>query len=223
MATIFADASGFHGAHRKTVDSTQRGGVDINRHEWLPHTNRGIVYKYGGDIVKFAGDAVSCIFPPGGINGSLPPGIGAATIRASRCAMELHNRIDGFVAWQDEVRPYDALAARWRGVRSRDDAPSRHAAVRVCCRIGPPCCSRASPSRLPKRDRSASRRRFGQSSRLLAHTVCLCFSSRRALAVVDAQATDVILSSLKQLSSSRPVSVLSGAADAGAQLAPQKP
>ena len=56
------------------------------------------IEEHGGDIVKFAGDAVSAIFVA-------ETGMREAVTRAAVCAPELHHRVHGYTAWTDEDDP----------------------------------------------------------------------------------------------------------------------
>ena len=56
------------------------------------------IEEHGGDIVKFAGDAVSAIFVA-------ETGMREAVTRAAVCALELHHRVHGYTAWTDDDDP----------------------------------------------------------------------------------------------------------------------
>ena len=96
-AALFADASGFTALTErlaKLPDGAERMCSAMNG-----FLTRMIacVHEHGGDVLKFAGDAVSCVFPVGD-DGGTPE---AAAARATACALELHRRVHGFVAWRD--------------------------------------------------------------------------------------------------------------------------
>ena len=69
-ATLFADASGFTALTEKLAQ--HKNGAEL----MCEIMNRfigaviQIVHQHGGDVVKFAGDAVSCIFEVGDVGGS---------------------------------------------------------------------------------------------------------------------------------------------------------
>ena len=103
VASLFADASGFTALTEKLA--TLPDGAELMCKAMNGFLTRIIecVHVHGGDIVSFAGDAVSAMFPLGGLDGTLSPGMSAAVLRASQCAMELHERINSFIAWQGEA------------------------------------------------------------------------------------------------------------------------
>ena len=95
-ATIFADASGFTQLTEKLAKS--RDGAEL----MCRIMNRfigaiiEIVHSHGGDVVKFAGDAVKCIFEV-----SADTDLRAATCRATACCLELHQKLHNFVGYED--------------------------------------------------------------------------------------------------------------------------
>ena len=95
-ATIFADASGFTALTEKLAKS--RDGAEL----MCRIMNRfigaiiEIVHQHGGDVVKFAGDAVSCVFEV-----SADADLRAATCRATACCLELHRKLHNFVGHED--------------------------------------------------------------------------------------------------------------------------
>ena len=58
------------------------------------------ITDYGGDVVKFAGDAVSAIFHP-----TANSDLREVVERAASCACALHTAVHGFVAWTDPNDP----------------------------------------------------------------------------------------------------------------------
>ena len=97
-AAIFADASGFTALTEKLAtlpDGAERMCSAINA---FLTDMIDTVHKHGGDVVKFAGDAVSVVFPSGGDSEAM---MRDAAVRATACAIELHQRVGGFVAWVD--------------------------------------------------------------------------------------------------------------------------
>ena len=96
-AAIFADASGFTALTErlwKLPDGAERMCDIMN--SFLGQAIN-IVHAHGGQILKFAGDALSAVFIVSeGEMGSLSLAVEAAT----RCCFEMHKRLHGFVAWR---------------------------------------------------------------------------------------------------------------------------
>ncbi|KAK3285553.1 hypothetical protein CYMTET_6848 [Cymbomonas tetramitiformis] len=90
-AVVFCDASGF-------TALTERLAVKEEGAELLSHCLNlfmepliDIVFSYGGDIVKFSGDAITIVWPYDA------PGDGhLSVLRASACCLELHNTLHNF-------------------------------------------------------------------------------------------------------------------------------
>ena len=96
-AALFADASGFTALTEKLStlpDGAERMCTAMNG---FLSAMIDTVHSHGGDVVKFAGDAVSVLFPLDGEDDSMP----AAAARAVRCALALHERVHNYVAWVD--------------------------------------------------------------------------------------------------------------------------
>src|SRR5512147_1930348 len=103
-AILFADISGFT---LLTERLAERGPTGVETLARILNEYFGqlidIVHAYGGDVVKFAGDAVIAVWP---IIPDLPipdsaPGISRAdqwqwTMRAAECAIEVHNRLTNY-------------------------------------------------------------------------------------------------------------------------------
>ena len=96
-AGLFADASGFTALTEQLA--MRRDGADIMcliMNRFLGQVI-DIVQEYGGDVVKFAGDAVSCIFlaAPGEApaDGPASPDMREAVARATACACELRRKL----------------------------------------------------------------------------------------------------------------------------------
>ena len=100
-ATLFADASGFTALTEKLAQ--RKNGAEL----MCEIMNRFIgaviliVHQHGGDVVKFAGDAVSCIFEVGDAGGSGASDLQQAVGRATCCALELHRKLHNFVGYDE--------------------------------------------------------------------------------------------------------------------------
>ena len=99
-AALFADASGFTALTEKL--STYPNGAELMCQAINGFLTLVIdcVHKHGGDIVKFAGDAVSAIFPLRGLDGGANS-MEVVVHRATACAIEMHQRVHGYTAWRD--------------------------------------------------------------------------------------------------------------------------
>ena len=105
-AALFADASGFTQLTEKLStlpDGAERMCDAMNR--FLTQVIN-CVHEHGGDVVKFAGDAVSVIFPLDDARAAADKAdksaLKTAAVLATACALELHKRVHGFVAWTDK-------------------------------------------------------------------------------------------------------------------------
>tara|TARA_B110001452_G_scaffold69193_1_gene55822 strand:+ start:2527 stop:6096 length:3570 start_codon:yes stop_codon:yes gene_type:complete len=116
-AMIFADASGFTALTEKLAarpDGAERMCEIMNR---FLGAIIDIVHSHCGDVVKFAGDAVSVTFPVAtkvegqygamryqADGGSRPAAsdMRSAVARATRCACVLHEKLHMFKGWEDE-------------------------------------------------------------------------------------------------------------------------
>ncbi|PRP80584.1 guanylyl cyclase [Planoprotostelium fungivorum] len=89
-AVMFADISGFTALTEKLVTAGPEGVEKLTT-----HLNQyfgkliGIIHRYGGDIVKFAGDAVLVIWPTGS-----RPGLSGMILLACQCAKALLDELD---------------------------------------------------------------------------------------------------------------------------------
>jgi len=104
-AVLFADTSGFTRlAQRLAVFSDGAERLCSVLNSFFASLIQ-IVTDYGGDVVKFAGDAVCVIFP---IDESQPEhnfvanSFQVAVARAVQCSLELHEKLDKFLAFEDE-------------------------------------------------------------------------------------------------------------------------
>ena len=105
-AAIFADASGFTSLTERLTrlpDGAERMCAIMNA--FLGEAIR-IVHEYGGQVIKFAGDALSAIFvcgdegdEDGAEGGGERRTMSAAVESAARCCFTLHERLHGFKAW----------------------------------------------------------------------------------------------------------------------------
>ena len=107
-ATLFVDASGFTALTERLT--SRPDGAELMcqvMNKFLGEAIR-IVHAYGGDVIKFAGDALSVIFeatPPDASDGSSPGSeavpddatMHAAVKRAALCCFELHRKLHNFV------------------------------------------------------------------------------------------------------------------------------
>src|SRR4029450_1058825 len=102
-AVLFADISGFT---RLTEPMVEKGPTGVETLARILNEYFGqlidIIHNYGGDVVKFAGDAVIAVWPV------VPdPAIGETvsradqwqwTMRAAECALEVHERLSNYKA-----------------------------------------------------------------------------------------------------------------------------
>ena len=115
-ATLFADASGFTALTEKLAQ--HKNGAEL----MCEIMNRfigaviQIVHQHGGDVVKFAGDAVSCIFEVGDVGGSGAAHLQQAVGRATCCALELHRKLHNFVGYDDGTEASRVLLCLHIGV-----------------------------------------------------------------------------------------------------------
>jgi class 3 adenylate cyclase/predicted ATPase len=90
---LLADISGFTSLTEELVRSGPRGvekvSTALNDYfgRWI-----NIITEYGGDVVKFAGDALLAIWPADAKTG----GLQAAVLQAAACALEAHNTLRGY-------------------------------------------------------------------------------------------------------------------------------
>jgi class 3 adenylate cyclase/tetratricopeptide (TPR) repeat protein len=90
---LLTDISGFTRLTEELVRSGPRGveklSTALNAYfgRWIE-----IITEYGGDVVKFAGDALLAIWPSDPRTG----GVRAATLQAAACALEAHNTLRGY-------------------------------------------------------------------------------------------------------------------------------
>ena len=90
---LLTDISGFTRLTEELVRTGPRGvekvSTALNAYfgRWID-----IITEYGGDVVKFAGDALLAIWPSNARTG----GLRGATLQAAACAMEAHNTLRGY-------------------------------------------------------------------------------------------------------------------------------
>ena len=92
-SVLLADISGFTRLTEDLVRSGPRGvekvSTALNDYfgRWID-----IIGEYGGDVVKFAGDALLAIWP----TDANPEGLRGATLQAAACALEAHKTLRGY-------------------------------------------------------------------------------------------------------------------------------
>lgn len=93
-AVLFADISGFTPLTEKLGKMGSRG-VEILTSHLNEYFGRiiNLIFNHGGDIVKFAGDALVAIWPT-----SNPKGLGYSTLLASLCALSLQEHLSSYDA-----------------------------------------------------------------------------------------------------------------------------
>src|SRR5215208_6892163 len=100
-AILFADISGFTPLTERMVERGPAGVETLARilNEYFGQLI-DIIHDYGGDVVKFAGDAVIAVWP---IVPDLPPAEHVSradqwqwTMRAAECAIEVHRRLTNY-------------------------------------------------------------------------------------------------------------------------------
>eukprot|EP00054_Salpingoeca_dolichothecata_P023737 m.159329 g.159329 ORF g.159329 m.159329 type:complete len:1404 (+) comp24791_c0_seq2:67-4278(+) len=107
-AVLFSDASGFTALterlDKKGKESGKSGaeGLCVVLNDFFSRL-LAIVEKYGGDVVKFAGDALCIVFPVDAnestmTNGFISPDLKTATLRACACSNDIHKALHGFPA-----------------------------------------------------------------------------------------------------------------------------
>src|ERR1700712_3488235 len=98
-ALLFADISGFTALTERLA---QRGPAGVEELTRLLNTSFSqildLIEAHGGDVVKFAGDALLALWPAAELDAS---GAGAedlatATLRAAQCALAIHRRMTSF-------------------------------------------------------------------------------------------------------------------------------
>ena len=110
-AVLFSDASGFTALTERLAKHS--GGA-----ERLCHILNGFfaimidtIREYGGDIIKFAGDAVSIVFivddgkDDDPVTDTESRTLKEATLKAARCAQEIHHRLHMYPAVTDSDDP----------------------------------------------------------------------------------------------------------------------
>jgi len=82
---VFADVSGFTALTDKLASIGPEGVEKLTNHlNTYFDALIGTIYRYGGDIVKFAGDAILCVWPA-----ASPKGLGGMISLACQCAKTL--------------------------------------------------------------------------------------------------------------------------------------
>lgn len=116
-AVLFADMSGFTPLTERLSLEGRQGAEKITLHlnDYFGKMI-GCIEKHGGDVIKFAGDALLCCFAPSKPDGGLKPkskhfespddksngtsntssGLAEAVARAVKCAIELHSKYNGY-------------------------------------------------------------------------------------------------------------------------------
>eukprot|EP00966_Prymnesium_polylepis_P201249 4662992-Prymnesium_polylepis.2 len=106
---IFADASGFT-ALTEQLDALPNGAeVMCAIMNGFLGTVIEVVHAHGGDVIKFAGDALSCMFKVASSAGEesaedrpeVSADLRTAVLRAACCTLELHRRLHNYVAYTD--------------------------------------------------------------------------------------------------------------------------
>jgi class 3 adenylate cyclase/tetratricopeptide (TPR) repeat protein len=118
MALLFADISGFTALTERLA---QRGPAGVEELTRLLNISFGqildLIETHGGDVVKFAGDALLAIWPAGphppapypiattdSQRQDTPTDLASATLRAAQCARAIHERMTSFYRLIDSVR-----------------------------------------------------------------------------------------------------------------------
>ncbi len=98
-AGLFADISGFTTLTERLAGRGPSGVEELTR---ILNTSFGqildLIEIHGGDVVKFAGDALLAIWP------STSEGLADATLRAAQCALAIHTRMTNFYRLIDSVQ-----------------------------------------------------------------------------------------------------------------------
>lgn len=97
-AILFGDLSGFTALTERLANRGRSGAEDITQilNDYFGRLI-GIIHAHGGDVIKFAGDALYAIWRCEG--GELEK----ATLRAARCALEVKSTLAGYEASGDVV------------------------------------------------------------------------------------------------------------------------
>lgn len=102
-AVLFADASGFT-AMTQLLARKPNGAEELTRiiNNFFSRLLK-VVDAFGGDVVKFSGDALSIVWfvdeeESERTEGYVAPSLAVATMRACACAQELHTKLDQYLA-----------------------------------------------------------------------------------------------------------------------------
>ncbi|EGD79547.1 hypothetical protein PTSG_10115 [Salpingoeca rosetta] len=102
-AVLFADASGFT-AMTQRLAKKPNGAEELSRiiNNFFSRLLK-VVDAFGGDVVKFSGDALSIVWfvdeeESARTEGYVAPSLAVATMRACACAHELHQKLDQYLA-----------------------------------------------------------------------------------------------------------------------------
>ena len=112
-AVVFCDASGFTVLTEKLQaepDGSELLGKILN--DFFDPLLR-MVDRWGGDVIKFSGDALTIIWPICDIENA-STGMDDAVCRASACCNEIHEKLDNFdtkVAGADPLRLHIGVGA----------------------------------------------------------------------------------------------------------------
>lgn len=95
-AILFADISGFTPLTEAFAAQGPAGAEALTRilNDYFGRLTR-IVADHGGDVLKFAGDALMALWTPTAHDG---PGLQGCCLRATRCGLELQQRLAGYHA-----------------------------------------------------------------------------------------------------------------------------
>ncbi len=122
-AVFFADISGFTQMAERLGQSGPSGTEELRRLINVYFDQLiALIAGHGGDIIKFAGDALFAIWPTGPDGEALP----TVTLRAAQCALDTQKRLNNYPAAEDwklflriGVEAGDVLAAHVGGERGR--------------------------------------------------------------------------------------------------------
>ena len=112
-AVLFCDASGFTALTEKLAQ--RPGGAERLRNiiNKFFKILIDVVLNCGGDVIKFAGDAVLIVFPVHEGAGECPvdysPDLKTAVMRAVQCQATAHEKCDHFVGFQSDTNPAETV------------------------------------------------------------------------------------------------------------------
>ena len=98
-ALLFADVSGFTAMSEGLAELGKEGAEELTRvlNDYFT-TMIDLVREYGGQVIKFGGDAITCAFPS--LRGDETEGenLRAAILQASECALAMQEKMAAFQA-----------------------------------------------------------------------------------------------------------------------------